>query len=142
MGDQDGSKLIGTWRLTAAYVVVEGTGERAELYGSEPRGYAVLEPGGRLMAMLMSSGRTRASSEAEAATLFRSMMAYTGRYSIDGEKFTTAVDMAWDPSWEGTEQIRYYTLDGDKLRLRTAPIDHPSFPGHKIVGYVDWEREA
>ena len=142
MEDQDGSNLIGTWRLAAAYVVVEGAGERSELYGAEPRGYAIFEPGGRLMAIVTSSGRPRAGSEAETATLFKSMMAYTGRYTIDGEKFTTEVDMAWDPSWEGTEQTRYYTLDGDMLRLRTALIDHPSFPGHKVVGYLDWEREA
>src|SRR4051794_16365798 len=90
MGDQDGSKLIGTWRLTAVYVIVEGTGERAEIFGTEPRGCIIVEPGGRIMAMLMSSSRTQASSEADTASLFKSMMAYTGQYSIDGEKFTTA----------------------------------------------------
>jgi hypothetical protein len=142
MGDQDGSKLIGTWRLLAVYVIIQETGERAEIFGSDPRGCIIVAPGGRMMSLMTTGGRTRAGSEADTATLYKSMMAYTGKVSVDGEKFVTMVDMAWDPSWEGSEQTRYYTLDGDKLRIRTAPHDHPSFPGNKIVGYLDWEREA
>ena len=142
MGDQDGSKLIGTWRLLAVYVVNEETGERTEPFGSKPRGSIIVTPGGRLMAMLMSSDRLPAGSQPDGATLFKSMLAYTGKYTADGEKFTTAVDMAWDPSWDGTDQTRYYTLTGEQLQIRTAPHDHPSFPGQKIVGYLDWERES
>jgi len=95
-----------------------------------------------MMAILISIGRTGAETEAETAALFKSMMAYTGKYTIGGEKFTTDVDMAWDPSWEGTAQTCYYTLDGDKLRIRTDVTSHPSFPGVKVVGHLDWEREA
>jgi hypothetical protein len=136
------SKLVGAWRLTAAYIVVQGTSERADLYGPKPRGYAVFEPNGRLMGLLMSSGRDAAQTDPDRATLFKSMMAYSGKFSIDAEKFVTKVDMAWDPSWEGTEQIRYYTFENDQLSLRTTPIEHPSFPGQKIVAYVDWTRDA
>ena len=41
--------LVDVWRLTASYVVVEGSGERTELLGPEPYAYAIFEPGGRLM---------------------------------------------------------------------------------------------
>ena len=41
--------LVGVWRLIASYVVVEGTGERTELLGSEPCAYAIFEPGGRMV---------------------------------------------------------------------------------------------
>ena len=70
------------------------------------------------------------------------MIAYTGRWSIDGEKFVTKVDGAWDPDWVATEQVRPYALDGQTLSIRTAPIEHPSFPGPKVIGYVDWQRDA
>ena len=36
--------LVGVWRLVASYVVVEETGERTELLGSEPDAYAILSP--------------------------------------------------------------------------------------------------
>ena len=69
------------------------------------------------------------------------MIAYTGRWSIDSEKFVTQVDGAWDPSWVGTEQVRHFVFDGRTLSIRTAPLDHPSFPGGEVIGYVDWERK-
>ena len=40
------------------------------------------------------------------------MIAYTGRWWIDGEKFVTQVDGAWDPGWVGTEQVRHFVFDG------------------------------
>jgi Lipocalin-like domain len=101
----------------------------------------MFEPNGRMMGMIVSDGRTAATSDSGMAGLFRSMMAYSGRWSMGEEKFVTEVDMAWDPSWIGTKQVRYYKFDGSKLSLRTTPIDHPSFPSQKIVAYVDWERE-
>jgi hypothetical protein len=76
------------------------------------------------------------------AALFTSMIAYTGRWSIDAEKLSTKVDGAWDPSWVGTEQVRYYCFDGHTLSLRTALLEHPAFPGRKAIGYVEWQREG
>ncbi len=76
------------------------------------------------------------------AALYKSMFAYTGGWSIDGEKFVTKVDGSWDPSWVGTEQVRYYRFDGQTLSIRTAPIEHPSFPGQAVIGHVNWQREA
>ena len=32
-------------------------------------------------------------------------------------------------------------IDGRTLSVRTAPLDHPSFPGQEVIGYVDWERK-
>jgi hypothetical protein len=95
-----------------------------------------------MIAMLVPSGRSHADSDADAAQLFRSMVAYSGRWSIDGEKFVTRVDMAWEPSWIGTEQVRYFAFDGQTLSLRTAVIEVPARPGRKIVGQLDWEQES
>ena len=58
------------------------------------------------------------------------------------KKFVTQVDGGWDPSWVGTEQVRHFVSDGRTLSVRTAPLDHPSFPGEEVIGYVDWEREV
>jgi|SRR5579859_278890 len=134
--------LVGAWRLTSSYFVAQETGDRLEIFGAESLGYAVFEPNGRMLVLMTSGGRAPAESGSDMATLFKSMVAYTGRWSIDGEKFVTKVDGAWDPSWVGTEQVRYYAFDGHTLSLRSAPIDHPSFPSQKVIGYVEWQREA
>ena len=93
--------LVGAWRLTSAYFVAQDTGDRIELLGSEPIDYAVFDPNGRVIALLTSAGRTSAASSSDMAVLFKSMIAYTGEWSIDGEKFVTKVDGAWDPKWNG-----------------------------------------
>ena len=133
--------LVGVWRLKSISFVAQETGERRDIYGADPFGYAVFEATGRMLVLITAGGRTPAESASEMAALFQSMGAYTGRWSSDGEKFVTEVDGAWDPSWVGTEQVRYYALDGDTLSLRTMPIEHPAFPGQMVIGYVDWHRE-
>jgi lipocalin-like protein len=133
--------LVGVWRLVDLYALAE-TGERTQLIGAGLSGYAVFEPGGRMMAIVTASNRATGRSVPELAELFLSMGAYSGKWSVDAEKFITVVDLAWDPSWVGTSQIRYYTFDGRTLSLRTAPIELPAFPGRKAIAYADWEREG
>jgi hypothetical protein len=41
------------------------------------------------------------------------MLAYSGKYRIDKNKIIINVDIAWDESWNGTEQVRYYQIEGD-----------------------------
>jgi hypothetical protein len=133
---------VGVWRFVAGYAIAEETGERIELYGADPRGYGIFEPGGRMMAMLEASGRVAGKSEAEMAELYRSMVAYSGRWSVDAEKFITEVDLASDPSLVGTTQVRYYTYDGQIMSLRTPPMALPAFNGRNAVIYADWKRES
>jgi hypothetical protein len=134
--------LVGVWRLLELYALAEGTGERIDLLGKDPNGYAVFEPGGRMIAIATATNRTTGRSVVETAELFLSMAAYSGKWSVEGEKFITVVDVAWEPSWVGTSQIRYYAFDGKILSLRTDPIELPAFPGRKAIAYADWEREG
>ena len=132
--------LIGVWRLVGGYAIAPETGETVELFGIDPSGYAIFEPGGRMMAIVTADNRISGASISEMAELFRSMVAYSGRWSIDHDKFITEVDLASDPSWVGKAQVRYYTFGGSTLSLRTAPLEHPSFPGRKAIVYAEWRK--
>ncbi len=134
--------LIGVWRFVAGYAVVEGTGERIEFLGPEPRGYGIFEPGGRVMAILTAGKRVSGIAPAELGELFRSMIAYTGKYFVEDDRIVIKVDVAADPAKVGTTQTRYYTFDGQILSLRTAPMEIPSLPEKKAIVYADWEREG
>jgi hypothetical protein len=103
---------------------MEDTGEVVERH--DPRGYAVFEPGGRMMVVMATAGISPPRGDAEAAALFDNMTAYTGRYCVEGNRLTVEVDVAWHPDWEGTEQIRFVDLDGDRLTLSTGVQEHPS----------------
>jgi hypothetical protein len=58
---------------------------------------------------------------------------------LDGEKVIHHVDISWNQAWTGTDQIRFYKLDGDILTLTTAPFKTPQDDREgKIV--VVWEK--
>ena len=131
--------LLGAWRLVGHERRMEDTGE--VIVRPDPRGSAVFEPGGRAMFILTQSGRSAPTSEAEAAALYGSMTAYTGRYRVEKDRIVVAVDLAWHPAWEDKEQVRFFAVEGDRLTLRTGVQEHPLYPGRTFVGTFTWARE-
>ena len=54
--------------------------------------------------------------------LLNTLVAYTGTYRVEGDKWITKVEVAWNPEWVGSEQTRFFKLDRDRLRvLRVMP---------------------
>jgi hypothetical protein len=47
------------------------------------------------------------------------LVAYTGTYRLDGDKWTTSVEVAWNPEWVGTEQVRSFKIEGERLQVLT-----------------------
>ena len=134
--------LVGAWRLRSAYFVAQRTGDRLDVLGAEPFGYVVFESSGRMIALLTSGARSRLAAATDTAALHTSMIAYTGRWSIENDLLVTHVDGAWDPSWIGTEQVRHVVLGDGALSVRSTPLTHPSFPGEDVIVCVDWEKEV
>jgi hypothetical protein len=62
---------------------------------------------------------------------------------VDGEKFITKVDVAWNPGWVGTDQVRFWRLEGNKLFITSAPVSipDPNGPDRMMIGYLVWEKE-
>ena len=135
-------RLIGTWRLISIQFELADIGERFDLYGPHPLGFLILTEGARLMGMVTSADREPPRDEADGAALFESMMAYSGKYRVEGEdKFITSVDLAWHPAWSGTEQTRFFKLDNGMLSITTAEQTHPLFPDRLGRGVLIWRRE-
>lgn len=131
--------LAGVWRLLDFKRTFSDNGETVDMMGPEPRGVLLLTESGRISVLVTSGAR---DAEAGPAALFASLMAYSGRCAVEGERFVTNVDVAWHPSWVGTEQVRFYELDGDELRIVTAEQTHPSFPGRLGRAILRWRRES
>lgn len=131
--------LIGNWKLCSWQVVVDG--EARDLFGSRPKGYLILTREGRSMAITTAERRTAGENEAEHAALHRSMLAYTGRYRVEGDEFVTLVDASWNEAWNGTEQRRKFRLAGDRLFIESAPAPSILFPGKVDYRRIIWERE-
>jgi len=113
------SRIVGTWRLLSYVVEVQATGERLPVMGEKPNGYVTFLPGGRVFFMLTGEGRKPAKTDRERAELLDTLVAYTGTYSVGGDTWTTSVDVAWNPEWVGTKQVRSFKLEGDRLDILT-----------------------
>jgi hypothetical protein len=134
------SPLVGNWMLISSQVTVNN-GAPTDYPGPNPRGYLLLTPEGRMMAFLASSDRKFGTSDVDQAQLLRSMLAYSGKYRVEGTDFITTVDVSSIEAWNGTEQRRHYTIDGDTLTIVTEPQPSLLEPGRSIVGKLVWERE-
>lgn len=64
-------------------------------------------------------------------------MAYWGRYAIAGDRIIHYVDSSLVPGWAGMEQVRYFSLSGDVLMLRTPPMQ---LAGAVTVSELSWRR--
>jgi len=115
----ESAAVVGTWKLLSYEVEVQATGERWPVMGNNPTGYVVFNPEGRVFFVLTGEGRKAATNDKERADLLSTLVAYTGSYRLEGDKWITKVDVAWNPEWVGTEQIRPFTLDGDRLQVTT-----------------------
>jgi len=138
---QGKEKLIGTWKLLAFEAEFQATGERRPVFGNNPTGHLMFAPEGRMMLVIAGEGQKPAQTDQDRADLLRTMFAFSGIYRADGEKLTTKVDVSWNQAWTGTEQVRFYKLDGDRLDIISAWLPDPMLPGNPIArGILSWER--
>lgn len=137
--------IVGTWRLVSftekdlmAGTVGYPTGEGATamvIYTAD--GYAAT--------IFTAEGRHAPANaqiaDPEAARLFRSMIAFAGRYELEGNKLTYRPEITWNEAWNGTTQVRFFTIENDRLRVDSAPFTSP-LNGNQIVFSLAWERAA
>jgi hypothetical protein len=75
----------------------------------------------------------------ERIKLHKSMIAYAGAYRIESGKVIHHIDVAWNESRLGSDQVRYYSVEGSVLTLRTPPSKSP-IDGREGVGVLVWEK--
>lgn len=136
----EADSLIGTWKLISWQVIGENE-EVQDVFGSNPRGYLILTREGRTFALTTAELREGGMGDAERAALHRSMLAYTGKYRIEGNDFITTVDVSWNEDWNGTEQRRHYRVEGDRLFIETERAPSIVFPGKTDYRRLVWERD-
>jgi hypothetical protein len=76
------------------------------------------------------------------AMAFRLMLAHSGWYRTDGNKIIIKIDIALDESWKDTEQVRYHSVEADRLNMEAPPLSYANFGGRVMRGILVWTREA
>ncbi len=134
----DREKILGIWRLVSFEVEFQATGEREHTRGKSPTGFIIFTPEGRMTVLLTNEGRKAPKTDQDRADLFNAMVAYTGMYRIEGDKWITKVDVSGNPALVGTEQARFFRLDGDRLQEITQWTARPGKGMGRTV--ITWER--
>lgn len=137
----DRAKLVGNWKLLSFENEFQDGSPRRAVYGQHPTGYIIFTAEGRMAAIIEGEGRKAAKTDEERAALLRTMFAYTGMYRLEGDKWITKVDVSWNPAWNGTDQVRFYKLDGDRLQVTAMWQPNPNLPGAPVTrGVLKFER--
>jgi hypothetical protein len=133
--------LVGMWRLVSFDVEAQATGKRKPAFGNAPKGRLVLLANGFMMLFITAEGRRSAKTDEEKIDGFNTMIAYSGKYSVEGENFITDVDLAWQEAWTGAKQTRTYRFIGPRAQF-TSSWAPSLFDADKIVrGILEFERE-
>ena len=124
---------VGTWKVLSFQIEFEDSDERDEPFGKNPLGHVVITEE-RLIAVITGPER---AMDATAQELFDSMLAYSGRYRMQGDDcFVTIVDSAWQPAWLGTDQVRFFKIDGEILSVMGQFRETPMYPGRRVRGLL------
>ena len=135
--------LVGTWRLVSYTREVLATGERMDLLGANPEGLLTYTRGGHVSAIIARDGRRPptglVATEAEKVELYDGLVAYAGTYTVEGDRVTHRIEVSWNQSWTGTAVVRTFAVEGNRVRLQTAPSPGP-FGGREGIGVLIWQR--
>jgi hypothetical protein len=122
-------ELVGRWRLVA-WEITHGQDETLRPLGDDADGLLIYTAEGSMAVQITAAARRPlgspdplGGSEPERAAAYSTCLAYCGRYEVCGETVVHTVEVSLFPDWAGARQVRLFELAGDRLTLRTPPID-------------------
>jgi hypothetical protein len=139
--ESDRRNIVGVWRLVSVVYEDAQTKERTPVLGEHPKGRQIATAQGQWLALVTAEGRKVPQTDEERAQALRTMIAYTGRYRVEGGKVVTKVEAAWNEAWVGGEQVRSIRFEGELLFIESPPMPHPNLAGKVVRVIVIWERE-
>jgi len=118
------TSLVGTWTLVSVDGI-SADGNRAHVFGTRPAGIAMFDAAGRYSIQIVTTDRPKFASNdrwngtpEENQAFVRGSNPHWGRYSVNDTDHTITfqIEHASYPNWEGTQQIRHFTLIGYVLK--------------------------
>jgi hypothetical protein len=135
--------LAGTWRLVSASALTEGGGRNDSPFGSNPAGVLTYTLDGRMTVLIANSGRKALSGDRisapaeERAEAYSTFLAYSGRYSLKGDKVIHHVEISSIENWVNTDLVRTLRFEAERIILTTPPL---SVGGRMQTTELVWER--
>jgi len=131
--------LVGAWTLLEWQVESAESGRIAWPFGRDAEGLIVYSANGWMSATLSERTRTalsaasmRQADEATRARVATEYLAYSGRWSLEGETVVHRVTLSLNPVLIGTEQRRRAELAGSELTLSASETDAGKTRIHRL----------
>jgi len=119
----EAQNIVGRWNIVSWLQLFED-GRRQAPLGESLEGFIRYMSDGDMICMLTRSDRARFTTggqwdadDHDKAAAYGSMLAYAGRYRIDGDTVVHMVEQSLFPNWSGGEQRRHVRLEGDTLYI-------------------------
>lgn len=146
-------EFVGTWRLLD-YTFFHDDGRAEKPWGADVIGYLLYSAEGYMSGNLSPARRTwrsrlrRLTAEVPGVTekseaklpsrgIPRDYIAYSGRYSVDGDTVIHHVEVSLFPNWIGLAEVRRYEFEDDRLILKTLPLRKGR---STIVAQLTWQK--
>jgi hypothetical protein len=123
--------LDGIWRLIDSRARIESTKRLTSPFGGNPMGTIVMSNRRMLAAVCIGDRNVVGGGE-------RNFFAYGGPYSFDGSTLDTWVDVASDPTWIGSNQVRDVVLLTEQEMILRPPTRQ--YRGSVETRELVWER--
>ena len=142
--DEEGKNpIVGTWKILTFSRHDVATGSDSDMWGEHPTGHIAFTAGGHVVVWLVGDrrqARAEVRTDAERLARFKDIISgYSGTYTVERNKLVMHVETAWVPDWYDTDQTRYFSREGSKLVVKTAPFKSP-LDGREVVNTLVFER--
>ena len=94
-----------------------------------------------MMAYLEAETRKPPKTDEERIAAYRSIIAYTGKYRLEGDRWITRVDGSWNVTWTGTDQERVFKFEDEQLHVVSQWNLALAYDNRMVRGILVWERE-
>lgn len=116
-------QILGRWNIVS-WLQLYDDGRRQAPLGENLEGFIRYLDDGDMVCIIanadqpgFTTGGQWNASEAERARAYSSMLAYAGKWRIDGDCVIHAVEQSLFPGWKGGDQRRQVRLEGNSLYI-------------------------
>jgi len=93
--------------------------------GEKPKATVIYTASGHVATIFTAADRLAPAesrpTDREAIQLFRTMIAFAGRYEVDDDELIYHPEISWNEAWNGTKQARRFEISGDVLKISFMP---------------------
>jgi hypothetical protein len=135
--------IVGAWTLISFTETDFQTGAVTYPFGERARAGVIYTADGHVATLFTAENRQLPAApqamDQEAVALYRSMVAFVGRYELQGNKLIYRPEISWNEAWNGSVQERVFKVSRERLEVNSVPALSTLTGAMTVISLV-WER--